>query len=172
MKRIISICLILAMICLSGAAMASVGDKTLARVGDAVYSSQSLDKVYLVGRKVYMLIYGSSSWMEVYDLDTQQTETYSLQAMQDRMNGIGQDALSGENGEIMTESVACWFEYEDGLCAVVVRMKNREDSSSIEGAYVRKLTLQDGEGDLTEMEMAPLDWSQMTENYGSWETRC
>ncbi|MBQ6564709.1 MAG: carbohydrate ABC transporter substrate-binding protein [Clostridia bacterium] len=169
MKRIISICLILAMICLSGAAMASVGDKTLARVGDAVYSSQSLDKVYLVGRKVYMLIYGSSSWMEVYDLDTQQTETYSLQAMQDRMNGIGQDALSGENGEIMTESVACWFEYEDGLCAVVVRMKNREDSSSIEGAYVRKLTLQDGEGDLTEMEMAPLDWSQMTENYGSWE---
>ena len=81
MKRLI--CIVLALLCLTGAALASPGDRVLTRF-DENMGYAAIRSTFLVGRKVYMFTSGMNESLMVYDLDTKETAQYSLQAMMDR----------------------------------------------------------------------------------------
>ena len=85
MKRLI--CIVLALMCLAGAALASPGDRVLTRF-DENMAYAGIRNTFLLGRRVYIFTNGMTDGLTVCDLDTKETVQYSLQAMMDRMNGL------------------------------------------------------------------------------------
>lgn len=167
MKRLI--CIVLALLCLTGAALASPGDRVLTRF-DENMGYAAIRSTFLVGRKVYMFTSGMNESLMVYDLDTKETAQYSLQAMMDRMNGL-QYTQSGEadqeNANI-TEQIVCWFEHGEEILALVTRVRTEESGGTIENATVRRLVLDGSEASVEATDLPALDWSSMTEDYGTW----
>ena len=167
MKRLI--CIVLALMCLAGAALASPGDRVLTRF-DENMAYAAVRNTFLIGRRVYVFTMGMTEGLTVFDLDTKETVQYSLQAMMDRMNGL-QYTLNGETdpeNRNITEQIVCWFEQGGELFDLVTRVRTEEIGGRIENATIRRLVLNGTEGDLEATDRPELDWSSMTEDYGSW----
>ncbi len=182
MKRVLCALAALAlMILAAGTAAAGTGDRTILRLGGAdFYFSGSLQNLIPAAGKYYLFVSGMSDQLMIYDPDTEKTETWSLQEMEDRMMGILTEGPAPETektdaGEsdaeesgVLQESIACWFGRDDGIYALVNRSRTREDSSELDGGYLRRLKLSEGRAELEDCGAPKLDWSGMTETSGSW----
>ena len=164
MKKIISLCLCLAFLCLCSAALASTGDLTLARYPDG---SGSVDQVYLAGRKIFILGYANGNFLEIYDLDARESHRYSLQELNEKL-ALGNAENAGAEGAGISEQIACWFEHKGDLYAVVTSTRNEEERVSMGDTTVRKLSLEGEEATLVPSDFPALDWSAMAEEDGDY----
>lgn len=170
MKKILAVLTALIMTCLTGAALASAGDRTLLTTNQGGgYTSEYVENAILSGGKIYLNTMAASNGFYIFDLATGESTRYSMEKMEERMRGInGNEEQKNEDGDTYTESIAGWFGYEGGIYAVVTRSIRQGEESEIDGGYIRKAVFADGQVDLEECEMPKLDWRDMIERSGGY----
>ncbi|MBR2823345.1 MAG: hypothetical protein IKE24_06655 [Clostridia bacterium] len=165
-KKLLGGMLAAVLLLVSAAATASTGDRTLLQTNSETFS-EYVERLMIIGTRVYMATSGTTQAIYVYDTRTGQTETFDTTAMNDRLHGLGDEPMLTEDGERYTEEIACWFAWRGEIYAVVYRNINFEDGSDIDGGYVRKLVLADGQASLEETELPQLEWRGMVERNGA-----
>ena len=171
MKKMLAIVMALMMACLTGAALASAGDRTLLTTSaGSGYMSEYVENAILCGGKAYLYTWAITPGFYVVDLATGESVRYSLEQEEERMRGAGEDAegMKTEDGDSYTESIAGWFGYEGEIYAIVTRNISRDEETGIDGGYVRKAAFADGQVTLGECGFPRLDWSGMIERDGGF----
>ena len=140
MKKILAVLMAVIMTCLTGAALASAGDRTLLTTNrGGGYTSEYVENAILSGGKIYLNTMAASNGFYIFDLATGESTRYSMEKMEERMRGInGNEEQKNEDGDTYTESIAGWFGYEDGIYAVVTRSIRQGEESEIDGGYICK----------------------------------
>ena len=187
MKRITAVLLSLVLVLLLGAsALASTGDITVwYGASNDGYMEQSLQRVMLLGNKIYCFMNGmsSDSLLLVYDRDNGTTSSYELKSLNDQNYGETEEEPeepeeeaeeTGEDEEPVLRvdveysgwtEASLWFAHEGEIYAALVTYAyNYDDNTSkLEGGEIRKLVISGDSAELTECDMPRLDWSSMTE---------
>ena len=142
------------------------GDRTLLQT-ESGSLLEYVERMMVVGTKVYLYVSGSAASFHVYDTRTGNTDIYDMKELQDHLTRSGEEVLRTEDGDIYTESVAAWFPWKGEIYAVVYRNISTENGVDIDGGYVRRLTLSAGKASFQETEIPQLDWGEMVERNGA-----
>ena len=89
MKKILAVLMAMIMTCLTGAALASAGDRTLLTTNQGGgYTSEYVENAILSGGKIYLNTMAASNGFYIFDLATGESTRYSMEKMEERMRGI------------------------------------------------------------------------------------
>ena len=145
---------------------AYTGDRTLLQTENGSLL-EYVERMMVVGTKVYLYVSGSSPAFHVYDTRTGNTDIYDMTELQEKLTRNGEEVLRTEDGAIYTENVAAWFPWKGEIYAVVCRNISMENGADIDGGYVRKLILAEGNAGFQETEIPQLEWEEMVERNGA-----
>lgn len=157
------------LVCCAAPALASTGDRTVLQAdnGDG-YSTAYVQDLMVEGRKIYLYMTGSVPNFRVYDMDTGETTVYDMTALQEKLRDTEAEENRTEDGDPATMDIAAWFDWNGEIYAILTRSSSRNGFSQMEGGFVRRLVLSDGQMDLEACELPRLDWSEMLEDGGDW----
>lgn len=151
-------------------ALAAVGDRTLTRVdvNDGSWS-RYIQTVLVNDGKICVFVQDNSDLdilvytdvkadPESYVLKDFYGYTYEPQAEE--------DAEEGEYASAATQTTG-WVAYNGEVYALQYKDIYRNGESDVEGGWLRRLVLADGEARLEDSGLPQLDWTSMIEDYGS-----
>ena len=153
-------------------AFASVGDRTLKRIDTSNgYWSSTIQNVFTTEEGVYILS------QEDYDLNilfypdiTAEPEIYTFKDYNSyESQATEENSETGESVQAGAYTVG-WMEWKGAIYALQYKQIFGEDSTDIEGGWLRRLVLKDGEASLEETDLPQLDWAPMIEDYGNYRS--
>ena len=122
-----------AILLITGTALAGTQDRMILQSdGGDLYYSGYLQEVILAEEKAYLFVSGVKNQLIIYDLTSGESETFSMQEMRDRMEGltVTENEADAENSfGTVTEEAACWFLMNGGIYAVVNRSTYSDESN-------------------------------------------
>ncbi len=174
MKKVLGAILAAVMLLMmAGTALAGQGDLMILKPEEDEFSSRSIQKVLISGNKIYMFLSGMQMSLEIYDLETGETETWDMQKISNQSIGY-QDEANAEaaepeaSAENWMEEVQCWFAKDGEIYGLMTRNMYGMDTNQVDGGHVRRLIFSEGQAELEETDSFTLDWSGMIETAGSW----
>lgn len=183
MKRTL-LCALTAVLCLSLCvpAFASTGDRILQRIqwkdGEM---SRYIQNVSVTENGIYAVILNGTDMEFLYFADyTAEPEQYVIKdfntfdynpiELLSAKAGVSiEDSETGDGDaepQARTQTV-CWVGWNNAVYALQYREMLRDEGTEVEGGWLRKLVLKDGEARLEETDLPQLDWSLMVEENGS-----
>ena len=165
MKKI-TIWLLIAALLMTGCvpALAAAGDRTLVHFGNSDGFSQNyIANVFLTDAGVTAYLNGQQQKLAVYPEGGEPVE-YLLESE----NPTAEQIMS-EEGYTTTQTMG-WFTWKGELYALQYNQIQQQESSEIEGGFVRKARLADGRVTTEESDVPQLDWDNMVEDYGDWKS--
>ena len=191
MKRIIVLILTAAMLLMSVPAMAGQGDRTVYHLDNNTESrNESIQSVFPGDNCIIALMYANNgSLVRVYPLDGGEPTEYMLEnynqeysllemyeALNDEANpeeAEGEEGVNPEDGSADEPeeylNTMTYFGWNGNIYALQYKYQYTETGNTIDGGYIKKVTLADGTCTLEDTTDIPrLDWSEMVQDYGDW----
>lgn len=153
--------------CLCGTALAaSEGDRTIISVKEnAAMADFYIENVLVTDEGICVFMTGNDQMIRLYRQAGAEPEEYMLQ-----QDYVPYTLLEESTGP--TRQNLAWFAYKGGLYVLQYESKAPEEGdgpSEIDGGYVMKVTLKDGEIRYEDSGIPKLDWTNMVEDYGDWQ---
>ena len=189
MKKMIALILAAMMLLMCAPAMAGAGDKTIAHFDNNTYfRSEYIENVMTAAdNQLYAFIrQDNAELLRVYSLDSGESTDYIMKdysannessmldyyEITDEGIRFKEDAITEYNSDDYYNTAA-WFSWNGSI--YTIQWKSEYDyengSSTIDGGYVKKLKLEDGQAVLEDTTDIPrLDWTEMVQDYGDgWQ---
>lgn len=191
MKRILILILTAAMLLMSVPAMAGQGDRTVYHIEGAEYRNESIQSVFPGDNCIIALMNNDTgNNARVFPLDGGEPTDYVLYKYDndyslldwygdrndeaDPEDAENSESGAGEENENAYQpeenfNTVTYFGWNGNIYAIQYTYQYSETGSTIDGGYIKKVKLADGQCTLEDTTDIPrLDWSEMTQDYGDW----
>ena len=141
--------------------------------------NKGIQNVILTGNLLYIFRKGENETLTIHHIDTGDSETYSLDQMNERLSSLKTEAEDIPEEELkkagltresrilqISEAAGVWFAWNGEIYNAVTREYTLQEGKAVSGGHVRKLKLSGSRADLEDEESARLDWSRMKTGNG------
>ena len=155
-----------AVLCMTvfSAALASEGDLTLMRFASANGLNTYINNAFVTEDAVYLQLNGSENGFLRYTDLAGEGEKFILE--QEETNYFFLTDESGEDAPVVIPNTLAWFAWGNDLYALTYNTVYQGDISTVEGGWIKKVSMRDGKVTMEETDLPQVDLTPVTEEYG------